>query len=79
MTDIVIDVEDGLFVHNRIFDTDSPNASILAIGQSPDDADRFSLLYTSTGSGEICGGGNVVLQPNTCMGPQHPIVRADKM
>ena len=77
VVDIVIDVEDGVFVHDRIFDTDSPNSSILAIGQSPDDAARFSLLVTNTGPGAVCGGGNVVLQPNTCVGPQHPIVRAD--
>jgi hypothetical protein len=76
VTSIVIDVEDGVFSHNRIFDTDSSSASILAIGQSPDDAARFSLLYTGTGGGEVCGGGNVVLQPNTCVGPQNPIVRA---
>jgi len=77
VADIVIDVENGVFVHDRIFDTDSANSSILAIGQSPDDAARFSLLFTSTGPGAVCGGGNVVLQPNTCVGPQHPIVRAD--
>lgn len=74
---ITIAVENGVFVHDRIFDTDSPNASILAIGQSPDNAARFSLLFTSTGTGAICGGGNVVLQENTCVGPQNPIVRED--
>jgi len=74
--EIVIDVQNGVFAHDRIFDTDSPNSSVLAIGQSPDDAARFSLLYTGTAGGDVCGGGNVVLHPNICVGPQHPIVRA---
>lgn len=77
VSEIALDVADGVFVHDRIFDTDSSYSSILAIGQSADDAPEFSLLYTSTGPGAICGGGNVVLQPNTCVGPQNPIVRAD--
>lgn len=77
VADIVIDVENGVFAHDRIFDTDSANSSILAIGQSSDDAARFNLLFVNAGPGVICGGGNVVLQPSSCVGPQHPIVRAD--
>lgn len=77
VNDIVIDVVAGVFAHDRIFSTDSSNSSILAIGETLG-SPEFSLLYNDGDrSGGICGGGNVILHPATCVGPQHPIVRED--
>lgn len=71
---IAIDVQEGLFAHDRIFSSDSANSSLLGIGESLG-SPVFTLSYEENGL--IHGGGNLVLFTADCQGPQHPIVRTD--
>lgn len=82
-----LDLQDGVFIHDRIFDGDDSNASLFAIGQSGSIPPTYNWLLETkateqearTNNAAVLGGGNTVLITRDAQRPGalRPIVRTD--